>query len=39
MGQNCVILDILGEVGDYDEGEEIKDHLFSPSFNWFPKEK
>ncbi len=39
MGQNCVILDILGEVGDYDEGEEIKDHLFSPSFNWYPQYK
>lgn len=39
MGQNNVILDILGEVGDYDEGETIKDHLFSPSFNWFPQYK
>jgi hypothetical protein len=39
MGQNCVILDILGEVGDYDEGETIKDHIFSSSFNWFPKDK
>ena len=38
-GQNCVVLDILGEKGDYDEGETIKDHLFSSSFNWYPKEK
>ena len=39
FGQNCVILDILGDKGDYFEGETIKDHLFSPSFNWFPREK
>lgn len=39
MGQNCVVLDILGEVGDYAEGETIKDHLFSSSFEWYKTEE
>lgn len=37
-GQNCVMLDIKAKEDEYDSGEKIKDHLFSSSFNWYPKQ-
>ena len=38
-GQNCVMLDIIAGDDEYDSGEEIKDHILSPSFDWWKNEK
>jgi len=34
-GQNSVMLDIVAGDDDYDTGETIKDHILSPSFDWW----